>query len=237
MRLDEKDLTMETIKAYDTLAKCYRRKPWRIISLVENHIPDDDIYIADIGCGKGQYIKYFLSKRKRIRIIAIDLSQVMVQEMYREIDQKHRVLPIVADAIQLPIMDNKVYASLYIAVIHHILSRNYRYQALKEAYRVLVNKGLILVTVWALKQLAFIPFIIKYYFKKILKILKIIKKAEKIYSKGKTYRRHYYLFTLNELINEIKSVGFIIEKKGIFYPSKKLLKPTKNYYVLARKPQ
>lgn len=222
----------ETIRTYEILASKYDRRPWGIIRLVERLLPEKTVYIGDIGCGKGQYTRYLLERKKKIKIIALDLAQGMVYNMYNSVKkyERYRVLPIVADATSLPIANEKLYATLYIAVLHHILAEKDRNTALKEAYRVVKPRGYVFITVWALYQPYFIIHVLKNLFKKIFMLKRV---RIKMYVKGRTHKRYYYLYSLKELLRELEEAGFIIIDKGVFYPVKKIFRPTKNYYVLA----
>ena len=122
----------ETIKAYNVLAKTYRRRVWKIVDYLKKYmLMDGNIYIADIGCGRGQYVEYILSNTKQSKVIAIDLAKNMIIDLYRRIRQKHRVLAIIASAEELPVASNKLNLALYIAILHHILAKEKRRKVLK----------------------------------------------------------------------------------------------------------
>lgn len=228
----------ETIKAYNILAKMYRRRVWKITDYLKKYmLINNNIYIADIGCGRGQYVEYILSNTKQSRVIAIDLAENMIIDLYGRIRQKHRILPIIASAEELPIASSKLGLALYIAVLHHILVKEKRKKVLKEGYRCLKDKGIIIITVWAFNQLPFIKNIVKYYLYRLAKLIGIKKDPmiARIFWKGKLYRRYYYLFTLKELVKEVKSAKLSILDKKTFYEKKSLFNPTKNYLIIAIK--
>ena len=226
----------ETWKTFDQVARNYRRKPWSIVyKVLEDHIE----LFGDIGSGPGHNALAILEVLKGSRGVVVDISFNMVYQAMRRAYRRGfswRLLAIEADMTHLPFKDGVFDLLIYIASIHHLSSKKLRIKALEEAYRVLKNKGKLLITVWARYQLYFISKIVSNLIKK------LIGRKQSIgdifipwIHKGIKLRRYYYLYTLKELRKDLEEAGFKILDLGVFYPVKKYLKPTKNYYAISLK--
>ena len=227
----------ETWKTFEQVAHVYRRKPWSIIYRV---LEDNIRLFGDIGSGPGHNTLAILETLEKSRGVVVDISFNMVLQAIRKVSRKGirwRLLAVEGDMTNLPFRDNSFDLLIYIASLHHIPNRDLRLKSLREAYRVLRNKGKLLVTVWARYQLYFIPRILTNLVKK---ILGDVNSVGDIYVPwryhGIRLRRYYYLYTLGELRKDLEKTGFRLIDHGVFYPTKKYLRPTKNYYVISIKP-
>jgi len=226
----------ETWRTFDQVAHVYRRKPWSIVYKV---LEDSIELFGDIGSGPGHNALAILEALKSSRGVVVDISFNMVHQAMQRAYRRGfswRLLAIEADMTNLPFRDNVFDLLTYIASIHHLPSKKLRIKALEEAYRVLRNKGKLLITVWARYQLYFIPRIVSNLIKK------LIGRRHSIgdifipwIHKGVKLRRYYYLYTLKELRKDLEKTGFKILDLGVFYPVKKYFKPTKNYYAVSLK--
>ncbi len=230
------DILWETMEAFDGIASSYRRRPWGIIYSVLN---ENTMVVGDIGCGPGHNIIAVLREYKRVRGIALDYSYNMVYRAYRRSVSEglgYRMLAIQCDMRRLPFRDNVFDALLYIASIHHVPLRMQRRSVLKEAYRVLVRGGVLLVTVWARYQLYFLPVLVKNIVARLRGSIESIGDIVRPWkTRDRVYNRYYHLYSLRELVEDILDTGFKLVDKGIYYPKRSLLKPFKNYYVIALK--
>jgi len=226
----------ETWRTFDQVAHVYRRKPWSIVYRV---LEDSIELFGDIGSGPGHNALAILEALEGSRGVVVDISFNMVYQAMRRAYRRGfswRLLAMEADMTHLPFKDNVFDLLIYIASIHNLPGKKLRIKALEEAYRVLRNKGKLLVTVWARYQLYFIPRIIFNLIKKLI---------GRRHSIGDTFipwvhrgiklRRYYYLYTLKELKMDLEKAGFNILDLGVFYPVKKYFKPTKNYYAVSLK--
>lgn len=95
----------------------------------------------DVGCGGGRYSRYL--KNKNASVLAID----KYKEMFADPINKD-INFIQADMSSLPVLDNTYDCALSIGVIHNALSKESYISAFKELYRVLKNKGTVVVSIF-----------------------------------------------------------------------------------------
>ena len=139
-------LLNKTKEDYTLIADDFSRTRQRIWDeirfLFDNYLIEGD-RILDLGCGNGRY--YETVKGKGVDYVGVDNSERLIKLAQK----KHPGVKFqTADALNLPFPDNhfdKVYS---IAVLHHMPSREFRSQFLKEAKRVLKQEGLLILTVW-----------------------------------------------------------------------------------------
>jgi len=204
-----------------------------IVFLFNNHLEKGDKAL-DLGCGNGRF--YPLFKEKKVKYIGVDNSEKLItiaKNKYNRKDFK------VANGFSLPFKENYFDKVFSIAVLHHIPSQDLRIKFLKEAKRVLKNKGILVLTVWKFHQLREYGYLFKY------TILKLI---GKFYSKnnqwakldlkdifepwGKTAQRYYHWFSKKELEGLAKKAGFKIIDSG---DTKNEKGNRQNFYIVLQK--
>ena len=222
-------LLKKTQKDYNLIAEDFsktRARIWdEIRFLFDNYLIEGD-RVLDLGCGNGRY--YETVKGKRVDYIGVDNSERLIKLAQRK---NPGVKFQTADAFNLPFSNNyfdKVYS---IAVLHHMPSKKFRSQFLKEAKRVLKQRGLLILTVWKFygKKKVFLSF--KY------TILKLIGKSKLDFKDifepwGKKTERYYHWFSKRELANLVKREGFKIKEVDII---KKETGKRRNIYLIAEK--
>ncbi len=222
-------LLKKTQKDYNLIAEDFsktRARIWdEIRFLFDNYLIEGD-RVLDLGCGNGRY--YETVKGKRVDYIGVDNSERLIKLAQRK---NPGVKFQTADAFNLPFSNNyfdKVYS---IAVLHHMPSKKFRSQFLKEAKRVLKQRGLLILTVWKFygKKKVFLSF--KY------TILKLIGKSKLDFKDifepwGKKTERYYHWFSKRELENLVKREGFKIKEVDII---KKETGKRRNIYLIAEK--
>ena len=133
---------------YETIAKDFSRTRgtfWNELLFTRDLIPDN-ARIIDIGCGNGRFLSTI--ENKPVDYTGIDFSQGLIavaEERYR--DRPHTAF-VVGDALVLPFPDHAFDIAVSFAVLHHIPSRAYRIQFLKEAAHVVKPNGIIILTAW-----------------------------------------------------------------------------------------
>lgn len=118
---------------------------WPELLFVRDLIPDES-RLLDIGCGNGRFLGTLGGKT--LDYTGIDFSEGLIgvaRERYRD---RANTSFIVGDALTLPFPDRLFDNAVSFAVLHHIPSRAYRVQFLREAARVVKPGGLIVVTAW-----------------------------------------------------------------------------------------
>ncbi len=109
--------------------------------------------LLDLGCGAGRTVRVALEKG--CTVTGVDISQRQLQEVREQVPQgisEDRLTLVHADMISLPLNDRSFDDVLVIASIHHLMSRGDRAKALKEAFRVTVEGGRLMVCAWTWDQ-------------------------------------------------------------------------------------
>jgi SAM-dependent methyltransferase len=227
-----KYLLKKTKKDYNLIAKDYARTRAFIpedIKKLADYVSQSD-RILDSGCGNGRLLGVL--KDKNIDYFGIDISERLI-----EIAKKNypKAQFRVDDALNLPFPDNffdKVYS---ISVLHHIPSKYFQLQYLKEIKRVLKIEGLLILRVWDFwKRKEGWRLFLKHAF------LKLAGKSQLDFfdvfvpwknSEGKIIsQRYFHCFSKNELENLIKESGFSIKKSW-----RSGRDPRTNIYIIAQK--
>jgi len=205
-------LLKKTKEDYNLIAKDFsrtRRNPWEEIKFLFNDYLIPGERVLDLGCGNGRYFSLF--EEKKVDYLGIDSCPELV-EIAR---QKHKEAKFqIGDALNLSFPDNffdKIYS---IAVLHHIPTKDFRVQFLKETKRVLKPGSLLILTVWRFHRLRELYLLFKY------TLLKIIRKSKLDWRDifepwGKKINRYYHFFSKKELEDLVKRAGFRIKESGI----------------------
>ena len=178
--------------------------------------------VLDIGCGNGRLIEAF--KGRKIDYYGVDVSREMIGiAKAKHSEGKFQI----ADALNLPFSANyfdKIYS---IAVFHHIPSKEFRLQFLREAKRVLKPEGLLILTVWNLNPVRMIFIGGWKRFRGFLKatILKFFGKSKLDFKdfyiswRGSCYR-YIHWFTKNELKKLAERSDFKVKRIDILKSAK-----------------
>ncbi len=201
-----------------------RQDPWPETKFLFDNIKKRD-KVLDLGCGNGRFYQFL--KDKDINYVGIDSSSRLIEKAkgrYPDVDFR------VADALSLPFSDNFFDKVFNIAVLHHIPSEEFRLKFLREAKRVLKNKGTLILTVWKFYRKEEWLLFFKYTF------LKLIDKSKLDFKDilepwGKKTERYYHWFSERELIKLVKKEGFKIKETGIVKNKKG---NRRNIYLVAK---
>ncbi len=138
-------------ETYDRIASSYaatRTRPWpEVLEFVATLPPRSAI--LDIGCGHGRHAKP--AAQAGHRVVCVDLCRPLLA-IGNDTSAKAmtaRIEWVVGDATSLPIRGSTFDAALYVAVLHHLPSREDRVAALAEVRRVLRPSGRAFISVWA----------------------------------------------------------------------------------------
>jgi len=226
-------LLKKTYQDYNLIAEDYTRTrafiPEDIKEMTEYALVGERV--LDSGCANGRL--FGVLKRKKVDYFGIDFSEKLIEIARKKYPEaKFQV----ANCLNLPFPANffdKVYS---ISVLHNIPSRDFQFQYLKEAKRVLKPEGFLILRVWDFwRRKEGWKLFFKYTF------LKLVKKSKLDFfdvfvpwkdSKGKVLvERYFHCFTKKELENLVKETGFKIKK--IWRAGKD---PRTNIYLIAQKP-
>jgi len=98
-------------------------------------------FAADIGAGSG-FISQALIE-KGLKVIAIDQSETMLEEMRKKFANYREISYLVGNSDNLPIQDNTVDYSFANMYLHHVESP---ILAIKEMIRILKPRGTVVIT-------------------------------------------------------------------------------------------
>ncbi len=177
-----------------------RIKPWDEVVYYYKIFKKGSI-ICDIGCGNGRHSLPLVNDHL---VIGLDFSSNLIRIAHEKFKgMKKLFLPIVGDALYLPLRNNYFDAVISVATIHHIPSFYYRKKFLMNCLNITKKNGIILITAWSLINLRrlFLS-IIQYPLKYKGEILEF---GDVHIKWGKKTKRYYHLFTLNEIKSLLKS--------------------------------
>lgn len=150
--------------------------------------------ILDLGCGSG---RNFIAFQKETEIYALDFSEKMIENAKDRAKRlKKKAKFFCTGAQKLPFEDNFFDSAIYVATLHCLNSKKRRLDSLKELFRVLKPRKRALITVWSRNH------------HKIDKFMREQFISWKI--DGKKHYRYYYIYKIDELLNDLKKIGFKI---------------------------
>lgn len=228
-------LLQKTKEDYNSIANDFSRTRgynWKELKILETYLANGE-KILDLGCGNGRL--YDFLKDKQIDYYGIDISEKLIEiAKSRYPEGKFQV----ANVLNLPFPENFFDKVLNIAVLHHIPSKEFKLQALKEVRRVLKKDGFLLITVWNLwqRKTAWQLFFKNAFLKLIGKTkldFKDIFYPWRNQNRKIIAQRYFHLFTKKELKKITEKAGLKIKEIGILErPSSK----DNNIYLIAKKP-
>ena len=179
--------------------------------------------IPDLCCGSGRNFTKIDGT-----IYGVDFSKNMLKYAKEFADrEKIKVILKKSSAEKLPFKNNFFDAAIYVASLQCLASEKARKKSLKELYKTLKPEAEAMITVWDKNQ------------KKFKDAPKQNFISWKIKGKGE-FRRYYYLYEKQELVNLLKEIGFDIvkiyekENENIQYSTRKRYSE-KNMIVIVEK--
>lgn len=196
---------------YNNIALKYsqvREKEWKEMDFLFDKILEKD-KVLDLGCGNGRFYPAF--EKRKADYYGIDFSSNLI-----EIAKEKYPLGnfSTGDAFDLK-FENEFFDKIYsIAVLHHIPGEELRIKFLKEVIRVLKEQGLLILTVWDLKDKQ--------------------KNEEKdvFLSWYGAKDCYFHVFTLKELEDLVILSGLKIIEKGEIIVGQR---PYNNFYIICKK--
>ena len=185
---------MNQEKVWDDIAPKWNKFRVRTSPSVEKFLENKKGKILDLGCGSG---RSFINN-KNLEFYGVDFSKEMLKYAKEKSDKlKLNVTLTKSKTSKLPFQDNFFDAVICHATLHCIESSKDRTKTLKEIYRTLKPKSEAFISSWGPKsprlknkeKESYVPWTVK--------------------EKTKT-KRYTYIYDLDELIAEAKSVGFEI---------------------------
>jgi SAM-dependent methyltransferase len=116
----------------------------RTRELLQRYLPAPPARIADIGAGPGAYSIWLAEQG--YQVTARDLMQLHVEQLRARAEQQGLRIDVgTADARRLDLPDATFDAVLEFGPLYHLLERHGRVQALREAARIVVPGGLVMI--------------------------------------------------------------------------------------------
>ncbi len=219
-------------QVYEAIASSYaylRRRLWAPVSVV---VKGKGLYL-DGGCGPGHYA-VMLAEKHGVEIVCLDLAYGMVKiacSRAKRKDVDGLVHCVEGDLVKLPFRNKAFKGLYYVASIHHVMGWRFRLKCIVEAVRVAKKGARILVTVWALVQLRFATYPIKWIVYALMRLAREF--GDNLVPwrhKGRILWRYYHLYTLGELkrmfrvVKDVECVYGSISVKSKVFPE--------NHYAL-----
>jgi ubiquinone/menaquinone biosynthesis C-methylase UbiE len=185
MDIDETKLVNEV---YEKISKHFHHTRgykwhWIMKFIKEYNLEDREKQVIDIGCGNGRnMLPHF---------IGIDTCSKFVELCY-----SNGLYVIQASMTSIPLKTNSIDSIISIASFHHLSTIERRLKALKEMKRVLKLHGVILLSVWSIRQ----P-------KKIKRTFHYGDNIVPWNDHGFVYDRYYYIFRIEEIARLFEEVG------------------------------
>lgn len=222
------EILNQTRENYNQIAQEFSEKRkflWKDLAPLLQYITKGD-KVLDLGCGNGRLFQAL--ENKAVDYLGVDNSEELIsiaQTKYPEAKFQ------TASGLNLPFGENSFDKIVCIAVLHHIPSNDLRLKFLREAKRVLKPDGLLVLTVWKLKQRKSLKLALKYTF------LKIVGKSQLDFGDvlvpwADTCQRYIHQFTKQGLRKLVQKAGFAIEKAGVLARPER---QDKNIYLIAKK--
>ena len=229
------DITLSVKRVFEEIAVSYgylRRRLWAPVGVV---VRGPGVYL-DGGCGPGQYSLY-VAERFGVWVVCLDLAFNMLVLAFKRARRRSvdaLVDFVEADMSSLPFRENVFMGGFYVASLHHKPWWIGRLRVLREAWRVLKENSLLLVTVWSLLQ----PRFLKVFFDWVRYRLQGIRvelgdTLVPWRRRDRVLWRYYHLFTLCELEDLLRYSGFRLGKCGSLRVRAKVF--PENYYCIAVK--
>lgn len=223
--------------SYERIAESYNRvrhRPWEeCLEFMKGFRPRS--VVLDLGCGTGRHLLATIIEGHSA--VGLDFSKAMLKatkEKLSKIPKRSDISDvIVADGANLPFKENAFDYVLFIATLHNMLADKQRIASLNEVGRVLMINGRTLITVWRRFQPRFIKSILKCHLKRLLGYEEDFIATVPWKTNDHTVPRYYYLFSANELKNEIRQSNLKILKFLKVKIGSKWL--SDNYFVTACK--
>lgn len=238
-------LIEKTIRDYNLIAEDFSSKRKFLSEDIKRLVEytKEEEKVLDFGCGNGRLFELF--KEKSIEYFGIDVAEKLIEIAKRNYfyfsnnlekeKLKAKAEFRVVNGLNLPFPSNffdKVYC---LSVLHHIPSKEFRFQTLKEIKRILKPNGVLILRVWDFwKKKEGWKLIVKY------GLLKLIGRSKldfkdiffpwKENQKKILVERYFHCFSKRELECLIKEVGFKIKKSW-----REGKDPAVNLYLIAEK--
>lgn len=186
-----------------------RKSDWKEFNSFLPYIKNGD-FLVDVGCGNGRFYN-FIKNHKKIKYLGIDNSKKLLDHASHYEGAKF----VKANMLKLPLESDKTDVVTAIASLHHIPSKNFRKQTIKEIFRILKINGFAVITAWNLFQPKYKKYIWHARLRHILSLGRYDMRDTFIPWGNSGIKRYYYAFKPKELKKMLKIAGFVVISEHI----------------------
>jgi SAM-dependent methyltransferase len=200
---------------------------WPELGFIWNLIPKK-ARLLDIGCGNGRLLT--MPESNEVDYVGIDFSRGLIDiARSRYADRPHTEF-LEGNALALPFLDKTFDTVVSFAVFHHIPSRPYRIQFLREAARVAKPGALIVITAWNVWNVRPTT-IIKFALKKFFSPVRFDFGDVLLNFNNEKNARYVHALTMSEIHSLTMEAGLTVERL------EKIRRPSgeENFFILLRK--
>jgi 2-polyprenyl-3-methyl-5-hydroxy-6-metoxy-1,4-benzoquinol methylase len=198
-----------------------REKNWKEMSFLFDKYLEEENKVLDLGCGNGRF--YPLFQEKKVDYLGIDSSHRLIKIA----KEKYPEVRFETESIFDLDYDDRFDRIFSIAVLHHIPSEELRKEFLKMCFKFLKKDGILVLTVWNLKEKMNKGFNVFSFLKGLT-----MDKGDVFIPWYGAKEVYFHCFTLEELVQLSSEVGFEIIDKGEILVG---LKPYSNFYIVCKK--
>jgi alkylated DNA repair protein alkB family protein 8 len=206
----------ETEVGYNLISNKFsqtRKHFWRELEFVKDFVKKGD-KVLDFGCGNGRLLE--LLADKEFEYFGVDVSEKLIEIAKNKYQKENTAFQKISSVEKKIPFENEFFDAIYsIAVFHHIPSKNYREELVKELYKKTKIGGIIIVTVWNIWQKKYIKNIFNNWKSKLSGKSDLDWNDCEISftdNEGVKIQRFHHAFTKNEFEKLFNQVGFKTEK-------------------------
>ncbi len=226
-----REIVRETLELYDSIAEGYRHwrsRPWHIVSLIKSFPGKTVLDLGSGTCVNGGEV----AKQTHSYVVCFDISFEMLRQAREEYPQAEVVA---GDVHYLPFRDGFFDWVVSIASLHHV-PPEFAGRVIREVSRVLKDGGLTLLTVWSFRQLRFVPGLLR---NLLTRVINPERRVREFYVRWRSrkkgvFRRYYYLYSLEELLDLLRNSGLKPLTSGYFSRRRRRVRAD-NVFVIASK--
>ncbi len=200
----------DSATGYEKIAEQFSRTRssfWKELDFIKEEVKGGD-KILDLGCGNGRLYEFL--KEKKIEYTGVDSSERLLELARKKYGTEAKFIR--GDALNLPFANESFDKIISIAVLHHIPSEKWRKKFLDEAWRVLKKDGVLILSVWNMRQKKYAPLLVKYAFLKIAGLSPLDFGDVRLGWNGEKNVRFVHAFGKRELRKLLEKSGFAIKK-------------------------
>ncbi len=201
---------LEKVKAdYNSISSEFdqtRKNEWHEFKIFTKYLKENS-NIADIGCGNGRLYDFLKKNLEKFKYTGIDNSNNLIEKAKTNFPNTTFAL---GDLLEIPLPQNSQDIIFCIAAFHHLPSKKYRIQALKQIKDILKNNGILVMSNWNLFQPKYKKYIRKARLKWLVTLGRYAPRDTFIPWSTSGINRYYYAFKPSELRHLLMKEGFEI---------------------------